>query len=94
MKHHHRPAAVATITRLQEQAKATLQPPKFCKDCHWHDFEQVERRDRLVYRHYCKFPPLLDLITGQPGNPAKNRNDATACGKDASHFTAKQKATP
>lgn len=89
-RHVHRPTA--TLDRLQGDLIAKAQPPKFCKDCDWHDFEQVPQRDRFVYWHYCTFPPLLDVITGKPSNPAKNRNDATLCGREAKHFTPRKKS--
>lgn len=91
MKTHHRPNATAAVVRLQQKIVADSKPPKFCVNCDWHTFERIDKNDRTVFRHYCHFPPLLDVITGQPSNPAKNRNDATACGRQAQHFTPKEK---
>lgn len=83
--------AQQTLDRLAEQLKASVAPPKFCVNCYWHSFEQVAKKDRFDYLHFCNYPPMLDVITGKPSNPIKNRNDATQCGKSAKHFAPKQK---
>lgn len=80
-----------TLQRLAEQFRFDTAPPKFCVNCQWHTFKQVAKKDNFVYVHFCTYPPLLDVITGQPSNPAKNRNDATLCGKGAKHFAEKRK---
>lgn len=90
-KHIHRPNADATLERLKDHFKRSLEPPKFCKDCRWHGFKEIPKADRFVYEHFCSYPPLLDVITGRPSNPAKNRNDASKCGQDAKYFTARAK---
>jgi hypothetical protein len=91
MRRHFPMRAAETLERLRNKIVEETKPPKFCKDCDWHEFERIERKDRIEYRHYCTFPPMLDVITGQPSNPAKNRNDATLCGKDAKHWTPKSR---
>lgn len=94
MKMHVHPKAnaEATLERLRTKMKQDNAPPKFCKDCHWHTFQRIERKDRYDYKHFCTFPPLLDRITGEPSSAAKNRSDATLCGKDAKHFAQRQRA--
>jgi hypothetical protein len=88
-RRHYPLVAEEVLERLRDKMKQETAPPKFCKDCHWHSFERIEKKESVVYHHFCKFPPLLDMLTGQPSNAAKNRNDATRCGREAKHFTAK-----
>lgn len=91
-KHIHRPNAEAKLAQLQADFKKSVARPKFCKDCFWHSFRESMKPERIVYHHFCKFPPLLDVITGEPSNAAKNRNDANKCGQEARHFTARKTA--
>lgn len=86
-KHIHRPNADAALSRLKAERAAEIAPPKFCKDCRWHDFDRKPTKDGYLYKHFCKFPPLLDVITGQPSDAMKNRNTETLCGRTAKHFS-------
>jgi hypothetical protein len=89
-RHGNTKNAQQTLERLAEQMKINTAPPKFCVNCQWHSFKSTPTKEDWKYLHFCNYPPLLDVITGKPSNPAKNRNDATMCGKAARHFAPKQ----
>lgn len=93
MKMHLHPKQVAadTLKRLEEARRKALAPPKFCKDCQWHSFKEIPKKDRFVFHHYCKYPPLLNPITGEPSNAATNRNNHTLCGPQALYFHPRAK---
>lgn len=90
---HPKEVADATLKRLQDARQKELAPPKFCKDCHWHAFKEFPAKDRFIFKHYCKYPPLLDQITGEPSNAQKNRNSHTLCGPQAIYFAPKHAKT-
>ena len=79
------------LIALEEKRRQETAPPKFCKDCHWHAFKEIPTKDRFIFKHYCKYPPLLDQMTGDPSNAMKNRNTHTLCGPTAIYFLKKAK---
>lgn len=89
-RHLHSINAENTIDRLKKAVKQEYSPPKFCKDCEWHEWEKVEGKHDYIYKHYCTCPPLLDMITGLKSNALKNRTNQDSCGKDAKYFSAKR----
>lgn len=86
--------AQATLDRLAQNVKVEYAPPKFCKDCEWHTCRYNDTKEKVI--HGCRCPPLLNKITGEPSNPAANRNNAISCGPVARYFSPKpeQKKEP
>ncbi len=83
--------ADAKLRELEEKRRQEMAPPRFCKDCHWHKFQEIPLKDRFMFKHFCTYPPLLDQITGEPSNAQKNRNSMTLCGPQAMYFTPRQR---
>lgn len=82
--------AAEKLRELEAKRRKELAPPKFCKDCVWHAFREIPGKDKFIFKHYCKYPPLLNPITGDPSNAEKNRNTHTLCGPQAIYFTPRK----
>jgi hypothetical protein len=74
--------AFATKTEFEYSGR------KFCKDCVYHACTYENHKGK--WKHFCKSPKLTNIITGEPSDPAVNRNSQALCGTDGKHWTPRE----